>query len=226
MEAIIFDTETTGFHEPRIIEAAWLECSILPGGLIKLGDDFCQRYNPGKPIACGAMAVHHIMDEDLVNEPSASLFRLPEVTYLIGHSVDYDWEVAGKPEVRRICTLALARRVWPDAEHSQSALMYLLERARAREMVRNAHSALADVRMCSIILGHLVAALQVQSLEDLWIKSEEARIPTHMPFGKHKGWAIKDLPSDYVRWLLRQPDVDPYVRAALTGRHSSIPVSN
>ena len=43
-----------------------------------------------------------------------------------------------------------------------------------------------------------------------------ARIPTVMTFGKHKGMVIKDVPRDYVRWLLGQPDVDPYLRQALT----------
>lgn len=224
MKAIIFDTETTGFKEPAIVEAAYLEVDIADGRLVTC-NRFCQRYNPGKPISCGAMATHHIMDEDVAHEPPASTFRLPEVEYLIGHNVDYDWEVVGKPNVRRICTLALARRVWPEAEHSQSALMYLLDRATARRRVRDAHSAAADVEICSRILFHLLAALQVQTLEELWLKSEEARIPTHMPFGKHKGLPIKELPGDYVRWLLRQPDVDPYVLAALTGRHTGHPAS-
>ncbi len=29
-----------------------------------------------------------------------------------------------------------------------------------------------------------------------------------MPFGKHKGWEIEDLPDDYVHWLFRTvPDL-------------------
>ena len=51
--------------------------------------------------------------------------------------------------------------------------------------------------------------------EDIWQASELARIPTIMPFGKHKGTAIADIPADYKRWLLGQPDVDPYLRKAL-----------
>ena len=34
-------------------------------------------------------------------------------------------------------------------------------------------------------------------------------------FGKHKGTAIKDLPSDYANWLLKQDELDPYLRTAL-----------
>ncbi|MFO1382174.1 MAG: DUF3820 family protein [Moraxella osloensis] len=47
-----------------------------------------------------------------------------------------------------------------------------------------------------------------------------------MRFGKHKGVAIKDLPADYVDWLLKQADLDPYLHLALTensaGNHGNL----
>lgn len=51
--------------------------------------------------------------------------------------------------------------------------------------------------------------------EALWVISEKARIPTIMPFGKHKGVAIKDVPADYKRWLMKQPDTDQYLLKAI-----------
>jgi exodeoxyribonuclease X len=38
-----------------------------------------------------------------------------------------------------------------------------------------------------------------------------------MPYGKHKGTPIKDIPADYIGWLLKQSDLDPYPRKALKG---------
>lgn len=71
-----------------------------------------QRYNPGKPITFGALATHHIMDEELVDCTPVASFTLPgHMDYMIGHNVDFDWEVNGRPEVKRICTLALARKL-------------------------------------------------------------------------------------------------------------------
>ncbi len=52
-------------------------------------------------------------------------------------------------------------------------------------------------------------------MKKLYIASEEARIPQIINFGKHRGTAIADLPADYVQWLLRQEDLDPYLRKAL-----------
>jgi exodeoxyribonuclease X len=39
-----------------------------------------------------------------------------------------------------------------------------------------------------------------------------------MPFGKHQGELIADVPADYAAWLLRQPDVDEYLTIALRRR--------
>ena len=216
-KSIIFDTEATGIKEPVLIEAAWVElASIEP---FTVTNPFVQRYNPGKPITLGALATHHIMDEELVDCPPASSFKLPDnVSYIIGHNVDFDWEVIGKPEIKRICTLALARKLWPNLDsHTQSALLYHLERNSAREQLRNAHSALTDVGICAVILDHICQQLNVKTVEDLYTESEKARIPTNMPFGKHKGTLLADVPSDYKQWLLTQGDIDPYLRKAFEG---------
>lgn len=216
MTALLFDTETTGIIDSEIIEAAWLELSD-PVNLTILST-FEQRYRPSKPIELGALATHHIYDEELVDCPAHTDFALPPDTqYLIGHNVDYDWIVAGRPPVKRICTLALARRFYPEIDsHSQSALMYFIRRSEARERLRNAHSALADIHNCRIIVHHLIQrAGNIQTWEDLWQLSERARIPSTMPFGKHKGQPIAQVPADYKAWLLRQSDIDPYLIKAL-----------
>jgi exodeoxyribonuclease X len=179
-----------------------------------------QRYNPGKPISLGALATHHIMDEELVNCPASSSFRLPAGTkYLIGHNIDFDWVAIGSPEVKRICTLALARSLWPELDsHTQSALLYYFERDTAREQLRNAHSALADVWICSKIVSQIIDKLHPVSLDALWEMSEKARIPKTMPYGKHKGELISQVPTDYKQWLLRQDNVSGYLRKALEAK--------
>lgn len=46
-----------------------------------------------------------------------------------------------------------------------------------------------------------------------------------MPFGKHKGDLISAIPTDYKEWLLRQPDVDPYLAKALNGGRHDAPAA-
>lgn len=218
MAALLFDTETTGTADAQIIEAAWLELSDPVS--LTITQEFVQRYQPDEPITLGALATHHIYDEELEGCPAHTEFALPPTTaYIIGHNVDYDWARAGYPELKRICTLALARRLLPNLDsYSQSALIYYIDRQHARERLKNAHSALEDVKNCFSLLQYLLAKIgNIRTWEQLWQFSEQARIPTVMTFGKHKGMAIADVPQDYKNWLLRQPDLDPYLVAALKG---------
>ncbi len=218
MSAIILDTESSGLTESRLIEAAWIEVSPT----LVIGRKFCQRYNPLRPIELGALATHHIMDEDLVDCPPYTDFKLPDgVEHLIGYNIDYDWGVIGQPPVKRICVLALCRCLWPTLDsHSQSAMLYFLNRSKARELLKEAHSAEADVMNCMRILWRVMKILvphEKETWEAVWKVSEMARIPTVMSFGKHKGTAIADVPPDYKQWLLKQPDIDPYLMKALRG---------
>lgn len=213
--AIVLDTETTGLEEPQPIEVAYLVLKSPVG--LEVASTFHQVYKPAKPITLGALATHHIMDEDVEFAPPYTDFRLPDGTeYLIGHNVDFDWLAIGKPEVRRIDTCCLARHLWPTADsHSLSAMLYLLFRSTARHLLRDAHSAGQDVNNCLLLLGEIVKRTEPKSWEQLWKYSEVARIPTHIAFGKHRGTAIEDLPRDYRQWILKQVDMDPYVLQAV-----------
>lgn len=224
-EAIIIDTETTGFVEPEAIEVAW---AALDGPQsLNVVQSFHSFYKPSKPIELGALSTHNILEEELQDAPPTTDFRFPGgVEFLIGHNIDFDWKVIGEPDARRICTLALSRWLFPELDaHRQSAMMYHLHEDKkwVKNSVRNAHSALHDVDNCNFVLSGLINELErrgtvVESWDQLWDLSEKARIPTKIGFGKHKGMAIGDLPRDYVGWLLRQTDLDPYLFTALRSR--------
>ena len=60
---------------------------------------------------------------------------------------------------------------------------------------------------------------EITDVESLYEFSQMARIPTHFSFGKHKGEAIADLAASsegagYIKWLLKQDSVDPYLAQA------------
>lgn len=212
---LVLDTETHDVVEPEIVEAAWYE---LESPALTVAGHFCQRYRPSKPIALDALAAHHIMDEDLVNEPPSSSFKLPEdATILIGWNVDFDWQVIGSPKLRRIDVMAMFWRTWPEVgKVSQGAALYHVDRAGARAALQDAHSALQDCRNCLTILRAIAEKVGgFESWKTMWEYSEEARVPDTFMFGKHKGVKIADAPADYIDWFLRQPEVDPYLRKAL-----------
>lgn len=220
-EVLIIDCETTGNDPLEVIEVGAVTTGlcydssgmVYPDGWSVIADE---RFKPTTGSCLGALATHNILDSDLVDcQPSAAA-KLPDADYLIGHNVDYDWQALGCPNAKRICTLALSRYLWPTLDsHKLAAICYHLFGDQARDFVRNAHSALQDVMLVGRILGEIMPLLNVDSWEALYQVSEVARVPTVMPFGKHKGEPVSSIPDDYKRWLLRQDDVDPYLVKAL-----------
>jgi len=216
MRIIIADTETTGIEDSEVIELAFIDLDeklqLSPAPI------FHQFYTPAKPITLGALAAHHILPSKLVGYPASINAKLPDNTaYIIGHNIDFDWKVLGSPNVRRICTLALARRAWPDLDsYTQSALMYHIHGAteQTRDRLSEAHSAAADILFCHDILKAVCTILDIHNIEQLYAASEDARIPTKMPFGKHKGEPIADVPRNYVLWYRRQENPDPFLLEA------------
>lgn len=221
MSALILDTETTTIDEPEVIELAFERYDtfdqLASGAPV---DTLACRFTPLKPPAFGAMAVHHILPEDLIGLPPSegALSYCPShVDYWIGHNIDFDWKALGCPPVNRICTLAMARHLWPECDaHNLSTITYFLFGATAatRLKLRNAHSAMEDVSLCSFILQRCIEASGAQSFEELYRFSERARIPSVMTFGKHRGEPVASVPYGYVKWYRAQPDPDPYLLKA------------
>lgn len=230
--AIVLDTETTGLHEPDVIELAYIHPMLDPGMLATPDLMITSaRYTPRKAITLGAMATHHIIPEDLVGCPLwPGTWSPPQgVEYLIGHNIDFDWKAIGQPHVARIDTCALARHTWPDLDtYGLGALVYFLSlKDVAREKLKRAHSAAADVELCLFVLNEILKCIPgMMSWHQLWQASEKARIPTRMPFGKYgpkdgkPGRLIEEIrrfDPGYVKWCLGQADFDPYLIKALKG---------
>ncbi|WP_336931429.1 3'-5' exonuclease [Acinetobacter bereziniae] len=223
MSAYIADTETNTLSGYPI-EIAYVPCSFNDGLIHVDGDKVYDEYfSCPQPISFGAMAVHHILEKDIADKPSYETFKAPDdCEYLIGHNIDYDIKVLnlGIPDFKpkAICTLALSRMAWPDADaHNISALIYRITNGseKARERIRNAHNAKTDILLTATILKKLCEKLAIRDMASLYQMSEIARIPKIITFGKHRGEAIKDLPKDYLCWLLKQPELDPYLEKAL-----------
>lgn len=227
--AYVFDTETTGIVEPQIIQAASVAIDL--DGRDQLGA-VAHSYMPSKPIELGAMATHKITPESLGGCPPHTDFRFDEYVpgdYMIGHNVDFDWKAAGSPMVHRICTLAIARTLWPQLDsHRQEALAYFAWGNAATARLQNAHSALADVGVLCDLWRDLFLPMIRKALpgelawDRIWMFSEDCRIPRIMTFGKHKGLPIGKVPLSYIKWYTGTPDQDPYLveafRRAYPGR--------
>jgi exodeoxyribonuclease X len=223
-----FDTETTDRDNGEIIEAGLIEVEAefdLAGesdriNLRSLREFAPQRFKPSKPTTLGALAVHGILPEELEGFPPSSEFRLPEgCEYIVGHSIDFDWEAAGRPNVKRIDTHAMAQWVYPDASgYSLVALIYLTQGVSrmTRELVKGAHSAAHDCLLASLLLTDILAKLpEITTWAQLYAFSEECRIPRTCPMKKYEGVLLTDLDDGFMGWCLRQDWLDPYFRKGI-----------
>jgi len=219
VKAYVLDTETSQLGNPEVIELAYGEVDLTTREIA--GDGiFCTRFKPKGKLSCGAMAVHHIIPSDLDGCPDSSGAKIPgDCSYLIGHNIDFDWKVLGSPShIKRIDTMAMARAYWPGVEgHTLGACIYRIsEFEQARTLLQSAHSAKTDIELALHLLDHFILEYigQPDSWEHLWQVSEECRVPKVWAFGKHKGKQIGEADKGYLNWVIKQPDMDEYVKVA------------
>jgi DNA polymerase III epsilon subunit-like protein len=215
MHYYVADTETTGFKPPPlpasgVVQVAWIE---VDEQLNTLSEKFF-LVNPGCTIDEGASKIHGVYAADIENCPDLKEvlgFQYPAC--IIGQNIAFDLRFLQPhlgEEVSSICTLALARRyVKNSTNHKLGTLIDHLGLPR-----EEAHNALGDVRMTLSLLKYLMLTNDL-TLEELASASQDQKLLHHMPFGKHKGMLILEVPKDYVIWLLAQSDIAPDLRKSL-----------
>lgn len=219
----ILDTETTGLNpdEDQVIQVAWLDLQTL-----EIKNHY---FRPTVPIKFGAMAVHHITENDLKYKPlvggdeyQAVINELNQYDYFIGHNPDFDIQMLGL-DTKSIDTLAMARKLIETDSYTQTALMYKLFGDKAFELVLNAHRADTDIQNNLKLFKRLLKLgnLQNHSPSTLFEYSEMAKIPTVFTFGKYKDKTYKFVAENdpqYFSWWIEKSETKPdqYQMMAIT----------
>lgn len=204
LRPIYYDTETTGIRndKDRIIELAAYDPVE--------NRTFCKFINPGIPIPPETSAIHHITNEMVKDAPFFPTIAeefvafCPTNTVLIAHNNDAFDKLFLEQEFKRagvslpaflyIDTLKWARKYRSDLpRHTLQSLREVYGFAE-----NQAHRALDDVVMLHQIFSVMIDDLSIEKIIEL------LSVPTvlvKMPFGKHQGKALSDVPKDYVAWL-------------------------
>lgn len=182
----ILDTETTGFQDPRPVEIAYFklpEFKVLGeiGASLDIKSPFDlesnfdfifnSRFNPKKPISSEASKIHGIWPKDIRDKPPYETFQLPDMDYLIGHNINYDFRVLGSPKIKLICTKTIANKVIPKEERPNLKLVSLTKHLYPdlEGIKEGAHGALFDCYLTYLLLLNLVSKLpRAESYEDLY----------------------------------------------------------
>lgn len=228
LPAYVIDFEATdATPEAQATEIGYCGVAFSDKGILNpLHMPAAMLCKPERPISYGAMAITGICPEDVADKPDhtqvVSHYMPVGAAYIIAHNADYDIQVAANAGVdvsqyKRICTQALARRFLPDLDsHSLGALTYAINPDLARQYCRNAHDAGYDVTFTLWLLEHLCELGGITSMEQLYLASEEARIPTVFTFGNYYGRKITEVAFEnpgYLRWIIEKHDNTYLIKA-------------
>jgi DNA polymerase III subunit epsilon len=219
MIPIYFDTETTGTRpdKDQIIEIAAFD----PQG----ERTFCSLVRPSIPIPPDATAIHGITEEMVSGAPSFKDVALAFTDFcgpsavLIAHNGDaFDKPFLEQEFLRHkvpfpqwpfIDTLKWSRKYRPDLP--RHALQHLREVYQVP--ANQAHRALDDVIVLYKIFSQMIDDLSLQTIMELLLAP--SKTGDRMPFGKHQGKPLSEVPKDYVRWLMGSGAFDKAENAKL-----------
>lgn len=206
----VVDFETTGGEGSQVIEVGTVDVTG-DGRDWRVGAPRTLLLKPTEPISPRARAVHHIGDDELALASTSSVEAverfikaddLPDV--LVAHHCDFERSFLGGLALASwVCTVKAARRAWPQAPgHANQVLRYWLELSLDPRLALPAHRAGPDAFVTAHILVQL---LQTETVGDL---IEWTTQPTVVTFGRHRGKAWGEVPSDYLRWLAGEEGMD------------------
>lgn len=222
----ILDTETTSV-EGKICQLAYLISNQDNNEIVKHFDELC---DPDERIEFGAMAIHHITNEMVVDKKKCietdsykvlQKYNLPEHVMVI-HNAPFDLGMLEKEGFKSnmpvIDTLRCLKHLYPEMEsHSLQYARYALDLYQNEEKELNGyfkeqniiikpHDALSDVLILKLLLDHL---LTLRDYNELIKLTSEPVLLHSMKFGKHKGKTFQEIAKEdmgYLDWLIKPKD--------------------
>jgi DNA polymerase III epsilon subunit-like protein len=205
---IFLDTETTGNGPAdRLCQIAFK---------IKGGYTVNELFNPGMPITIDAMTVHHITNEMMLDKPafrnSDTWSKLRDLVnsdgyVMVAHNTAFDVDMLKKEGIEPksvICTLKLARHFDKEGVIPKYGLQYLRYYL-GLNVDAVPHSALGDILVLEVLFNRINAKALVEFGNDAVDRmieiSKNTVLYRRMPFGKHKGLKMEEVPLDYLQWL-------------------------
>lgn len=220
----VVDLETTGSRPPAhgVCEVGWQDVILTEAGRWQVeGGNGAVLVNPCRPIPAVTQAVHHIIDEDVVDAPPWSdvapgVLRDTGALALAAHRASFEQRFCTPPltgGVRWICTWKCALRLWPDSpSFSNQVLRYWrkpvgLDRARGLPV----HRAYPDAYVTAHHLRDMLAAAPVEQLI-AW--SDLPGLLPRVPYGPDRGTAWSELDDEVLTRLAGDRDQDVRFSAA------------
>ncbi|CAK9884835.1 MAG: Exodeoxyribonuclease 10 [Candidatus Erwinia impunctatus] len=211
----VIDTETCGL-QGGIVEIASVD--VING---KITNPMSDLVCPDRPITPQATYVHRITEAMVKDKPPIEqlIERYHGSHYYVAHNAQFDRKMLPEMHGEWICTMKLARQLWPGRRYSNQALREDLELDVTPPDDLHAHRALYD---CYVTTALLIRIMEVSAYDPLTMvrlcQPATAAVST-LPFGKYRGYPIKEIAEReprYLHWMLNNiPTLTPGLRREL-----------
>ena len=162
------------------------------------------------------MTVHHITNEMVLGKPafrdSGTWRKLRDLVnsdgyVIVAHNAPFDVDMLKKEGIEPksvICTLKLARHFDKDGVIPKYGLQYLRYYLKLN-VDATPHTALGDILVLEALFNRIYAKAVIEFGDETIAKmielSSKPVLYRRMPFGKHKGLKMEEVPLDYLQWL-------------------------
>ncbi|TNV22869.1 exodeoxyribonuclease X [Buttiauxella sp. B2] len=211
----IIDTETCGL-QGGVVEVASVD--IENGKIVNPMSDLVR---PDRPISHQAMAIHKITEAMVANKPWIEdvIPRYHGSPYYVAHNASFDQRMLPDlPNSEWICTVKLARRLWPGIKYSNMGLYKSLKLEVETPADLHHHRALFDCYITAALLLRIMEESGWTPDQMVTITGRPALVST-MAFGKYRGKPISEIAEQdpgYLRWMLNNiKELTPDLRMTL-----------
>lgn len=196
----VIDTETCGL-DGGVVEVASVD--VVDGRLCNAMSDLV---NPERSIDYEAMAIHHITEAMVEDKPRIAkvIGRYHGSAYYVAHNAAFDRRMLPEMFGQWICTVKLARKLYPGLKYSNQYLRYALNLSVTVPEGLYPHRALYDCYVTAALLLKIIKD-SGWSAEEMAAISNEATLLTTLKFGKYKGQPLERVAREdpgYLEWML------------------------
>lgn len=230
MLIFVHDYETTGVNVNTcgVVQSALCFVELNEDGTYTFLEKDVQLLNPGHPIPEGASGVHGIYDHHVEGAPNwleylSSQFEVvndTDVAAVAGYNSNtFDNRIAARAGlvVGRTLDLIIATRRMKNAGKLPGARLGVAYEHLTGRPAEGAHDAMFDVCMTLDLIIPAMEFAKVGSVSELmeWMEKPGGSPSDVMPYGKHKGVKLCNLPKSYVRWALDNMNLEADLKAGL-----------
>lgn len=215
MKIRVVDFETTGLPEDEVKGVCEMAFTDVDVETMTLSPTISYRVNPGHPIPPKYRAVHHISDADVAYcvSPQDAFdhleYEMNSEDFYCAHHAAFE-QVFFQGKNPWICTLNVSKHLFPDFEgYKLHEIRYMIDLDTKTKMVFGKtlppHAAGPDTYVCANLVKFMLGiGMKPETMFEL---TNRPVLLKKVNFGKHKGSLWKDLPQDYLRWIIEKSEM-------------------